>query len=209
MSQKNKSVSSFFLFVPTEIGLLPSFARDAVGVKKAVRATMVPGSIGSPVPPVKKARKTQSNGKAKGAKAKPIQMLSAVPSDGVGSKSGEEAMTQGPDAGAQEGTPATLHTTTKAQKTSKASKTGATEKKSKKRKLATGDAGLGEPKGKKLKVKSGLEVPEKKKKKSKSSSSIGTPKKKEGKEKKSNKSKIFTLCTCLQVTSMLTQFPHP
>ncbi|XP_066469426.1 treacle protein isoform X2 [Tiliqua scincoides] len=163
--------------------------RDAVVAKKAVGAQTVPGSIGKPAPPAKKARKAQSNGRAKGATAKSVQMLSVVPPEGVGSKSEEEAVTQVSSAGAQGDTPATPHKATKAQKTPKASKAGAMEKPPKKRKLATGAAGLGEPKRKKLKGQSGLEVPKKKKKKSKSSSGTNTPKKKEGKEKKSNKKK--------------------
>ncbi|KAJ6667916.1 hypothetical protein lerEdw1_016237 [Lerista edwardsae] len=196
------------------IGSLPSSGREAVVAKRAVGAKPVPGGSGSQVPPAKKARKAQSNGRAKGATAKPCQvppaLLPVVQPEGIGSKCADEAATGVSGAGAQGDLQAAPQAATKAPKAAKASKAGVLEKPQKKRKLATGDAGPGEPKGKKLKVQSGLEVPKKKKKKPKSSSSTNTPPKKEGKEKKSSKNKRLTpLLTGLRLASMLIEFPHP
>lgn len=178
-----KGVSSFFQCVSTAIGSLPSSGREAVMAKRDVGTKPVPGSSGSQVPPAKKARKAQSNGRAKGATAKPLEvppsLLSVAQPEGVGPKSAEEAATRVSGAGALQATP---HAATKVPKA------GVLEKAQKKRKLATGDAGPGEPKGKKLKVQSDLKVP-KKKKKSKSPGSTNMPKKKEGKEKKSSKNR--------------------
>ncbi|XP_053155553.1 treacle protein isoform X2 [Hemicordylus capensis] len=166
-----------------ELGSLPSPGKEAVTAKGAVAGKAGPRSLGLKASAAKKAlAKTQSNGKDRVAAA--IQpLLPAVQPEGVSSGSeSEEAVAQG-HAQATSAVPA------KAPKATKPSKAGKKEKQPKKRKLAPGDAGPGERKGKKRKVQSDLELLEKKKKKSKSSSSTKSPKKKDGKEKKSDKKK--------------------
>ncbi|CAI5766754.1 isoform X2 [Podarcis lilfordi] len=178
----------------TEIGPLPSSGKEVARTKGAKGATARKkgaGSIGSKATSAKKAAaKAQSNGSTKRNPAGqlPLTLQASTQTTQVGS---EEAAAQAPGAAAQGEPQATPVAAVKRPKATKSSKAGAKEKPSKKRKLAAGDAGLGEPKGKKLKAKSGVEVPKKLKKKKKDKSSTGseTPKKKGSKEKKADKKK--------------------
>nr|XP_020662445.1 treacle protein isoform X2 [Pogona vitticeps] len=182
-----------------EVSTLPSSGKGTVVAKVGKEATVEKKGPGSKVPKASKAKKTtakaQSNGKAKEAPAVQILLTSwskAQPAQ-VGSESKEEAAAQILAAGGQEEAGATPAVAGKTPKAAKASKSGEKKKVSKKRKLATGDASLGETKGKKLKTQSNPEaVTKKKKKKKKKSKTPGdtkTPKKKEGKEKKADKKK--------------------
>ncbi|XP_077780741.1 treacle protein [Podarcis muralis] len=175
----------------TEIGPLPSSGKEVAKTKGAAARKKGAGSVGSKAASAKKAAtKAQSNGstKRKPAGQLPLTLQASTQTAQVGS---EEAAAQAPGAAAQGEPQATPVAAVKRPKATKSSKAGAKEKPSKKRKLAAGDAGLGEPKGKKLKAKSGVEVPKKLKKKKKDKSSTGseTPKKKGSKEKKADKKK--------------------
>ncbi|XP_072846159.2 treacle protein isoform X4 [Pogona vitticeps] len=182
-----------------EVSTLPSSGKGTVVAKVGKEATVEKKGPGSKVPKASKAKKTtakaQSNGKAKEAPAVQIRLTSwskAQPAQ-VASESKEEAAAQILAAGGQEEAGAAPAVAGKTPKAAKASKSGEKKKVSKKRKLATGDASLGETKGKKLKTQSNPEaVTKKKKKKKKKSKTPGdtkTPKKKEGKEKKADKKK--------------------
>ncbi|XP_032996185.1 treacle protein [Lacerta agilis] len=178
----------------TEIGPLPSSGKEVARTKGAkgekARKKGV-GSISSKAASAKKAAaKAQSNGSTKRNPAGqlPLTLLTSTQTAPVGS---EEAAAQVPGAAAQGEPQATPVAAVKPPKATKSSKAGAKEKPSKKRKLAAGDAGLGEPKGKKLKTKSDVEVPKKQKMKKKSKSATGSekPKEKGSKKKKASKKK--------------------